>query len=335
MHIIRQEIPLFAVPDFRNLGVALRVFASSMLLMLLMPIMTVSEESSYLINFSEFIIWLAPAILMIISALWLLNRPIHRLPFPPFWVLFVTLSICSLCETFFSGRNEEWHWRQMIIIAIYTLTLMHYQAVLQKAFSPALAQAQLDALTARIRPHFLFNSLNAAVSLVHTRPYDAEEVLLNLADLFRAQLKSSGKDSSLGKEIELAQGYLAIEEIRMGSDRLASEWTINAPNNARVPHLLLQPLLENAVYHGVEPSPIKCTITVSITHKGEWIYIRIENPIPPNDTQQEHVSGNKMALQNLSERLFLMYDRDAVLNRTEIDGIYRVDIRMPYRPYSV
>ncbi|MBQ9725311.1 MAG: histidine kinase [Neisseriaceae bacterium] len=335
MRIIRQEIPLFAVPDFRNLGVALRVFASSMLLLLLLPILTPDQNTPYMVHFSNFAIWLAPAILMIISALWLLNRPIHRLPFPPFWVLFVTLSICSLCETFFTPIDIELNLRHLMIIAVYTLALMHYQAVLQKAFSPALAQAQLDALTARIRPHFLFNSLNAAVSLVHTRPYDAEEVLLNLADLFRAQLKSSGKDSSLGKEIELAQGYIAIEIMRMGSDRMACEWQINAPDNARVPHLLLQPLLENAVYHGVEPSLIKCTITVSIRHKGEWIYIRIENPIPPNDEQQEHVSGNKMALQNLSERLFLMYDRDAVLNRSEVGGVYRVDIRIPYRPYSV
>lgn len=335
MRIIRQEIPLFAVPDFRNLGVALRVFASSMLLLLILPLLVADANTSYLESFSKFTVWLAPAILMIIVALFLLNKPIHRLPFPPIWVLFVTISICSLCETFFTPLDIKLNLRHIIIIAVYTLGLMHYQAVLQKAFSPALAQAQLDALTARIRPHFLFNSLNAAVSLVHTRPYDAEEVLVNLADLFRAQLKSSGKDSSLGKEIELAQGYIAIEIMRMGSDRLACEWTMNAPDNARVPHLLLQPLLENAVYHGVEPSLMKCTIKVSITHKGEWIYIRIENPIPPNDEQQEHVSGNRMALQNLSERLFLMYDRDAVLNRSENNGIYRVDIRMPYRPYSV
>ncbi|MBR7001852.1 MAG: histidine kinase [Neisseriaceae bacterium] len=335
MRIIRQEIPLFAVPDFRNLGVALRVFASSMLLLLLLPILTPDRDTPYMVSFSNFAIWLAPAILMIIMALWLLNRPIHRLPFPPFWVLFVTLSICSLCETFFTPIELELNLRHLVIIAVYTLALMHYQAVLQKAFSPALAQAQLDALTARIRPHFLFNSLNAAVSLVHTRPYDAEEVLVNLADLFRAQLKSSGKDSTLGKEIELAQGYMAIEIMRMGSDRVACEWTINAPDNACVPHLLLQPLLENAVYHGVEPTQNKCTITVNIAHKGEWIYIRIENPIPENDEQQEHVSGNRMALRNLSERLFLMYDRDAVLNRTEIDGIYRVNIRLPYRPYVV
>ena len=335
MRIIRQEIPLFAVPDFRNLGVALRVFASSMLLLLILPLLVADKNTPYLESFSKFTVWLAPAILMIIVALFLLNKPIHRLPFPPMWVLFVTISICSLCETFFTPLDVEITFRHLIIIALYALILMHYQAVLQKAFSPALAQAQLDALTARIRPHFLFNSLNAAVSLIHTRPYDAEEVLVNLADLFRAQLKSSSKDSYLGKEIELAQGYLSIEEIRMGAERIASEWTINAPENARVPHLLLQPLVENAVYHGVEPAMTQCTIRISILHKGEWIYIRIENPIPPNSEQQEHVSGNKMALTNLSERLFLMYDRDAVLNCSEINGIYRVDIRIPYRPYSV
>lgn len=102
-----------------------------------------------------------------------------------------------------------------------------------------------------------------------------------------------------------------------------------------MPHLLLQPLIENAVYHGVEPASEKCTIAVNIAHKGEWIYIRIENPMPPNREQQEHVSGNKMALKNLSERLFLMYDSDATLRHSEVNGVYRVDIRLPYRPYAV
>lgn len=335
MRIIRQEIPLFAVPDFRNLGVALRVFVSSSLLLLLFPLLLADSENSYIENFSKFAIWLAPAILITIVSLSLLNRYIHRLPFPPIWVLLLTLGICSLCAVFFMPMDSKFNSRYITIIIVYTLLLMHYQAVMQKAFSPALAQAQLDALTARIRPHFLFNSLNAAVSLVHNRPDDAEEVLLNLADLFRAQLKSSSRESTLGKEIELAQGYLSIEVIRMGEDRLTSEWTIKAPENACVPHLLLQPLIENAVYHGVEPASEKCTIAVNIAHKGEWIYIRIENPMPPNREQQEHVSGNKMALKNLSERLFLMYDSDATLRHSEVNGVYRVDIRLPYRPYAV
>ncbi len=335
MRIIRQEIPLFAVPDFRNLGVVLRILMSALLLIFILPFFKGNvSETNYWQSIMDYSIWTVPAILLSVAILSLFNRIIHSLLFSPIYVLLIVLVVFLCCEYWFSSYYEATA-QSYIIISAFTIILMHYQAVLQKAFSPALAQAQLDALTARIRPHFLFNSLNAAISLIRTRPTDAENVLENLADLFRAQLKSDERESTLGREIELAKGYIDIEQIRMSKDRLQINWQINAPENAIVPHLLLQPLLENAVYHGIEPSSQLGVISVGIVRKNAWIYIRIDNPIPANQENPHH-TGNRMALKNLSERLFLMYDRDATLHSsTPNNKTYRVDIRLPYRPYAI
>ena len=219
----------------------------------------------------------------------------------------------------------------MILISVYVWGFMHYHAILQRALSPALSEAKLAALTARIRPHFLFNSLNAAIALVRTRPAEAEMVLENLADLFRAQLKDGNQSSTLGREIELAQGYLAIETIRMGHQRLQSMWYVDAPEQAEVPHLLLQPLLENAVYHGIEPSHRPGEISISIIKRQDWIYIRIDNPLPEDNNKTKKRQGNQMALANLSDRLTLMYDADATVRSSKQGDIFRVDMRIPYR----
>ncbi|MDO5686129.1 MAG: histidine kinase [Neisseria sp.] len=334
MSIIRQEQPFFAVPDFRNLGVALRIFASTIVLIMILPLVSAAHhELPYWVRLVNLAVWMAPAVLLTVVLLWFLNRVLHRLPLAPLWV--VALVVTVFCGTeYFFNRDQASLRQHFWVVGIYTLVLMHYQSLLQKAYSPALVQAQLSALTARIRPHFLFNSLNAAIGLVRRRPDDAEMVLENLADLFRAQLQEADRESTLGREIELARGYIDIERIRMGESRLHVQWHLNAPDNARVPHLLLQPLLENAVYHGVEPSYRLGMITVGIVRKGSWIYIRIDNPLPPQ-TAEKHASGNKMALKNLSERLFLMYDRDATLSARTVDDFYRVDIRLPYYPYGL
>ncbi len=334
MSIIRQDVPFFAVPDFRNLGVALRVFASTILLMLVLPLISGAHaEQPYFVRVMDLAVWMAPAVLVSVVLLSVLNRILHRLPLAPLWVLIIVVVVFCSIERFFN-QDDTWFWPHFWAVAIYTLALMHYQALLQKAFSPALAKAQLSALTARIRPHFLFNSLNAAIGLVRSCPDAAEMVLENLADLFRAQLQDAQRESTLGREIELARGYIDIEQIRMGETRMHVQWHINAPDNARVPHLLLQPLLENAVYHGIEPSYRLGLITVGIVRKGAWIYLRIDNPLPP-ESADKHQSGNKMALKNLSERLFLMYDRDATLSARVVEDMYRVDIRLPYYPYGL
>ena len=155
-------------------------------------------------------------------------------------------------------------------------------------------------------------------------------VLENLATLFRAQLADHTKASTLGTEIQLAKDYLEIELIRMGSNRLKTSWRIKAPEDTVTPSLLLQPLLENAVYHGIEPLRGAGMISTSILKVRNWIYITISNPLPdrPNTEKRQ---GNQMALQNLSERLALMFDQDATLSFHTKDGKYLTKIRIPYR----
>lgn len=332
--IIRQEFPFFALPDFRNIGVSMRIFVSTLMLIFLLPLISGNVENGYWQHFFALASWMVPAILTMVVLLYFLNRYLHRLPWALLWVWALAFGVFFAWERFYNSAQPV-HWAEFWAIGLYIPALLHYQALIQKAYSPALAQAQLSALTARIRPHFLFNSLNAAIGLIRARPTAAETILENLADLFRAQLGDS-QESTLGKEIELAKGYMDIEILRMGAQRLQVQWNENAPDNAVVPPLLLQPLLENAVYHGIEPCLHPGKITVGIVRKGSWIYIRIDNPLPDNPPAR-HRAGNQMALKNLSERLFLMYDHDATIVGREVPGkkCYRVDIRLPYYSKSL
>ena len=223
--------------------------------------------------------------------------------------------------------------RNISSCSTFLLGLMYYEAARRNGLAPSISEARLSALTARIRPHFLFNSLNAAISLIRLRPYDAETLLENLANLFRAQLRDGSQSSTLGQEIEWAQEYIAIEQIRMGHMRVQVMWQHQAPDDAETPHLLLQPLLENAVFHGVESTHRPGMITVFTKLNKSSIYIRIENPYTPPESSENAKphKGNSMALHNLKERLTLMYDNDAKIQSRQLDGIFRVDIRLPYR----
>ena len=330
MGIIRQPMTLFAVPDFRNLSLILRVFVSVSALLLLLPLLSANSEQDYYTHAVNLAAWVAPFVIFTLTLLLLCMRFILSHPYGTVITWMICMVSYLFCAALFKFPTETW-FTDMVLVSVYVWGFMHYHAILQRALSPALSEAKLAALTARIRPHFLFNSLNAAIALVRTRPAEAEMVLENLADLFRAQLKDGNQSSTLGKEIELAQGYLAIETIRMGHQRLQSMWYVDAPEQAEVPHLLLQPLLENAVYHGIEPSHRPGEISISIIKRQDWIYIRIDNPLPEDSNKTKKRQGNQMALANLSDRLTLMYDADATVRSSKQGDIFRVDMRLPYR----
>jgi two-component system sensor histidine kinase AlgZ len=261
------------------------------------------------------------------------NQFIHKNEKPVFLVWFITVATVLLTQQ--AINTGQYHLLQHLIgVSVFVLAWMHYFSLWQRALSPAVSEAQLAALTARIRPHFLFNSLNAAISLVATRPDDAEMVLENLSELFRAQLKDQLLRSSLKEELQLGEDYLAIEKIRMGEERLNVSWLIKAPPNTEIPHLLLQPLLENAVYHGIEPYHRPGTIQVNIIRKNAWLYLRIENPVFDLEASTHKRKGNQMAMKNIRERLFLLYDQDAKLTHHRLGNRYQVSIRMPYRLYG-
>lgn len=195
---------------------------------------------------------------------------------------------------------------------------------------PADAQARLAELQSRIRPHFLFNTLNSAMALVQVDPARAEGMLEDLAALFRVALSESGAAVTLADEVDLAQRYLAIEQVRFG-ERLSVVWSL-APEamSVAVPPLLLQPLVENAVVHGVEPIEAGGRIEVTAVARGAQVEITVSNTVPLS-TSSRGREGHGMALANIRERLSLLHDVaadfDAGLQPT---GVFRVRIVVPF-----
>lgn len=217
----------------------------------------------------------------------------------------------------------------MACAALFGVVLQHYFELRTRAFSPALAEARLQALQARIRPHFLFNSLNAVLSLIRSEPRRAENTLEDLADLFRVLMRDTRDITTLADEVRIGKQYLAIEKIRLG-ERLQVAWDIQiddtAMQQAAMPALLLQPLLENAVHYGVEPSPEAACIRIAIARIRDRIEIVMINPYHAHTIS----AGNHMALANIRERLTLLYDVEAQLTTEMDDGVFELRLVFPY-----
>ncbi len=194
-----------------------------------------------------------------------------------------------------------------------------------KGQTPARTAARLSELQARIRPHFLFNTLNSAIALVRAEPARAEALLEDLSDLFRHALAEPGESVTLADEIALARRYLAIEEVRFG-DRLQVTWALDpSADAARLPPLLLQPLVENAVKHGVEPSPNGAELKISTERRGASVVIKVRNTVPAGQGE----GGQGLALANVRDRLRLMHDVAARFQAVLQDGVYQVRIEVP------
>jgi two-component system sensor histidine kinase AlgZ len=192
------------------------------------------------------------------------------------------------------------------------------------------ARSRIEALQARIRPHFLFNSLNTIAALTRSDPRRAEEAVEDLADLFRATLRDSHSPLRLKEELELTRIYQRIEEVRLG-ERLKVRWDVaQLPMRAFVPGLTVQPLLENAIYHGIEPLDRGGTVTVSGHVLDGRVEIVVSNPVAPARAGATERPGNRLALENIRQRLALAYDEAATLTIEQPDGEYRVTIRFPY-----
>ena len=194
-----------------------------------------------------------------------------------------------------------------------------------KGRMPADTAARLAELQARIRPHFLFNSLNSAIALVREDPARAEALLEDLGELFRHALVDPGESVTLSEEVAIARRYLAIEEVRFG-DRLRVQWSLDpVAGSARVPPLMLQPLVENAVKHGVEPSPLGAEVKITTQRRGGSVVIKVTNTVPAGQGRP----GNGVAQQNVRERLRLLHDVQAQFQTVLQDGLYQVRIEVP------
>ncbi|GAB3667042.1 sensor histidine kinase [Ramlibacter alkalitolerans] len=194
-----------------------------------------------------------------------------------------------------------------------------------KGSMPAETTARLAELQARIRPHFLFNSLNSAIALVREDPAKAETLLEDLSELFRHALVSKGDWVTLAEEVQVARHYLDIEQVRFG-ERLRVEWAIDPrAGTARVPALFLQPLVENAVKHGVEPSPSGADVKVTTQRRGSVVVIKVTNTVPAGQGRR----GHGVAQENVRDRLRLLHDVQAQFQTALIDGLYQVRMEVP------
>ena len=329
---IRQNPQPTRLPDFGNLGVMLRSLLAVNLMALCAALARNADLARLPQELAEFAAAVEPPLIACVVLLYVTGSRLARLPYNAALVIVAAASalISALFHILFSppGLPPEGWPRAALWGAAAALALLFYFDLRNRAFSPALAEARLMALTARIRPHFLFNSLNAVLGVIRSDPQRAEQALEELSDLFRVLMKENRELATLGDEFVLCRQYLELEHLRLG-ERLCVAWDVDAcPADALVPPLMLQPLLENAVYHGVEPSPQPATVTIRAVREGEEIRIELSNPY---HGENAHHAGNRMALDNIRERLMLFYDLEARLETAAKEGLFRVTIRLPYR----
>jgi len=202
--------------------------------------------------------------------------------------------------------------KNVFAVGLVALVFFRYLVIRARWKAELLAQAEarVQALQARIQPHFLFNSLNTIASLVHDDPDNAEAATLDLADIFRGSMRRADQLISLADELKLARQYLDMEQRRLG-DRLQIDWRVDElPPGAAVLPLMLQPLLENAVAHGIQPRPEGGTLSVYGRGENDRVVITIGNPLAPEGTS---TGGHGMAIRNIRERLELAWGSRAEL----------------------
>jgi len=226
--------------------------------------------------------------------------------------------------------HADFLFRNLGISAILSALVLRYLYVQHqwRQEIQAEAQSRVQALQARIRPHFLFNSMNSIASLTRSDPERAELAVQDLSDLFRISLHDASERVTLEHELEVARGYLRMESLRLG-ERMQVEWDIERlPRKRMVPSLILQPLLENAVYHGVEPLPDGGRISISGKAEGRRVSITICNPRVP-DSAGEHPRGNRIALDNIRLRLQLAFGEQAGVALRESGDVFETTLYFP------
>ncbi len=255
-------------------------------------------------------------------------------------VLVVTLMVSTFAQFVLINFMGKWggydgwltleHVLIAAILAGVSLRYLYLQELLHIQQQAELA-SRIQALQSRIRPHFLFNSMNIIASLIETEPQLAERVVEDLSELFRATLSDANQLVPLAREIELAKNYINIEALRLG-ERLKVDWQVEIFDDEVVlPHLSLQPLLENAIYHGIQPMPEGGTITVKILNRDKKLLIMIANPVLPGLNVSDR-TGNNLALENFKHRLQAYYGEAAQFSAERKSDIFEVMFSCPLTP---
>jgi len=337
--VVRSPVEV-VIPDCCNIGVVFRALVAVNAAFLAGILLQTGGWQAGLAKFIETSTLIELVSLLSLMALCGVRKLIRSMP------LWVQRALCALVpaaiagllirllsvSVLFLGSLDGLHpVEAALAAALIGIALQHYFELRTRAFSPVLVEARLQALQARIRPHFLFNSLNAVLSLIRTEPRLAETTLEDLADLFRVVMRDARDMTTLEQEIRLCRQYLSIEKIRLG-ERLQVKWnpidiSKEVLQRAQIPALLLQPLLENAVHYGVEPASEAAQIRIDIRRQIDRIEIAIANPYHGDGAVSR---GNQMALTNIRQRLALLYDVEAQLTTSVADGMFEVRLRFPY-----
>jgi two-component system sensor histidine kinase AlgZ len=328
-----------ALPDFRNLGVAARILVGVNLGALVAAAIKAASFEQLVSEFLDIALIVEPVLIGALAVLSLTSRWLGRLPSliglatVAAIVLVLTAAAAFLRASVDAGPLGIVRAGGFALLA--TAVLAGYFHLRNRAFSPALAEARLQALQARIRPHFLFNTLNAVLSLIRKDPRRAEAAIEDLAELYRMVMGDAKNLTTLAQELDLTRQYLNLEQLRLGA-RLVIDWqAADAPRDALVPPLLLQPLVENAVYHGIEPGVEPGTIVIAIRRDKDRVHMKLTNPYHP---EYQHRQGNRIALANIRERLALHFDVEGVLESGVNGSSYEIRMTMPYRraaPHTV
>jgi two-component system sensor histidine kinase AlgZ len=335
---IKQNARPDGLPNFRNLGTLLRILIISNGLALLQAILQAGNWMEVAQHMMQINTLLTPVLLTSLLLLWVAQPWLNRIAYRRGTLAITTLVVVLTLSIYYFGGElyrppesvDSWFdlIRCGLLSALVSGILLLYFRLRSRILSRALSDARLQVLRARIRPHFLFNTINAVLGIVRAQPKQAEAALEDMADLFRMAMADAEDLVPLGREIQLSKQYVALEQMRMG-DRLRVDWKIqDVPDNALIPPLLLQPLLENAVYHGIEPLSQGGSISVALHRNGDEVYLSVENPCPLR-ADASHL-GNRVALRNIRERLDLLFDVEASYQVENGKDYYRVEITFPY-----
>lgn len=335
------QLPPSRLPNFRNLGVLLRALVLAQLLRLVYGWVQAPSLAGWWHSLLDSAPLFEPVTLTVALLLFALAPRLDRAAYRH--AVAAVLALAALAAA-------AWHSALVLgmglslpgstghsasVAALVAGAVLFYFNWRHHRLSPALAHARMTALQARIRPHFLYNSLNSVLALLHNQPAQAEALLLDLADLYRALLGDARTLVPLAQELALARAYAHIEQQRLG-DRLRLHWLCDhAPANALVPPLLLQPLLENAVRHGAEPNPLGADVTLQAVADETTLLLYVRNTLPPAQAAdapaQAAQPGHHMALDNIRERLALHFDAEASLRLRQEGGEFEVLVRLPLR----
>jgi two-component system sensor histidine kinase AlgZ len=318
--------------DVCHVGVVLRAVLCVTLAVVVAMMFAAGGLASWLLLATIGIAVSLPGVLCWLLVACMLKATLQRLALPWQWAAAVALGALSGIFGWSLGMItgldyfEARHYPASAVAgALGAATIFQWLRLRAQARLPADTTAKLAELQSRIRPHFLFNTLNTALSLVRLDPARAEGVLEDLAELFRVALTNTGEAVTLADEVELAKRYLAIEQIRFGS-RLQVSWELDPDaGSAKVPPLLLQPLVENAVRHGVEPAADGGVIRVRTRVKLGRAMLSIANTVPNEPSRP----GNGIALRNVRERLRLMHDVASQFDAQQDGRVFRVQIVVP------